>query len=92
MKKLVLKKRFDLIDLIIYMAISIAVFILFIHTQIDAYNLAQDEPLAYATIRAKELTNSENGYGIFYYYNDSNEINEMVFGDLTYESILEERN
>lgn len=89
MKKLVLKKRFDLIDLIIYMAISIAVFIFLIQSQINTYNLAQDEPLAYATIRAKELTNSENGYGIFYYYNDSNEISEIVFGDLTYESISE---
>ena len=83
------KKNFDIIDVLVWMAISIALCLFFVYPYLEELKEAKEEPFVFAYERAKELTNSNFGYGNFYYYNNSDNINKMIYGDITPESLKE---
>lgn len=89
MKKNKSKLIFDCIIILIFMLLAIAIFILCISPQIKTYYNFQQEPLREATIRVKELTNSEYVSGEVSCWNKSGEVFKMNFGDISLNYFLD---
>lgn len=77
-----LPKKFDIVDVLIWMLLAIALFLLINSHHIQVYYNFQQEPLRTAAIRVKELTNSDYVAGEVTYWNSSGESNTISFGDL----------